>query len=161
VGGVISRAAKQSPQTLFRKLIAEPLGIKRYHLPLSPAGEFTLTGGAKFLPRDFMKFGQVHLNGGTWNGSRIFTTDWSRLATSHRIDIGTRKYGYLWWINEYPHKGRNIRAYFAAGNGGQIVMAMPELDLVMAFYAGNYNDAGGLKAQNIYVPKYILPAVDN
>lgn len=160
-GGVLARAAKQTTQTLFHKLIAEPLGIRQYHLLISSAGDFTLTGGAQFLPRDFMKLGQVHINGGTWNGRRIFTREWSSRATSHRIDIGDRKYGYLWWINEYPYKGRNIRAYFAAGNGGQIVMAIPELDLVMAFYAGNYNDVGGLKAQNVYVPKYILPAIEN
>ena len=56
--------------------------------------------------------------------------------------------------------GRNIRAYFASGNGGQIAMAIPDLDLVLRFYAGNYNDVGGKTATNIYVPEYILPAVD-
>ena len=56
--------------------------------------------------------------------------------------------------------GRNIRAYFASGNGGQIAMAIPDLDLVLGFYAGNYNDVGGATARNIYVPKYILPAVN-
>ena len=160
-GGVLARAAKESPQELFHKLIAEPLDIKQYHLPLSPKGDFTMTGGAKFLPRDFMKLGQVHLNGGIWNGRRIFSPDWSRRATSHKINIGTRKYGYLRWINEYPYKGRNLQAYFAAGNGGQIVMSVPELDLLVAFYAGNYNDAGGLKAQNEYVPNYILSAIED
>ena len=78
-------------------------------------------------------------------------------------EIGGRKrqYGYLWWINEYPYKGRTVRAYFAAGNGGQIVMGLPDLDLVMAFYGGNYNDAALFIPQNVYVPQHILPAVNN
>lgn len=162
VGGVVARAAKQSTQTLFQKLLAEPLQMKRYYLPLSPGGDFTLSGGARFLPREFMKLGQLHLNGGTWNGRKVFTPEWSRRASSHVVNIGTtnRKYGYLWWVEDYPHRGRTVRAFFAAGNGGQIVMVIPELELVMAFYAGNYNDAGGLKAQNIYVPKHILPTID-
>lgn len=163
VGGVVARAARRSAQELFQKLLAEPLGIKRYYLMVSPAGDFSLTGGARFPPRDFMKLGQLHLNGGVWNGRRIFTAEWSRRATSTLItEIGgrQRQYGYLWWINEYPYKGRTVRAYFAAGNGGQIVMAIPELDLVMAFYGGNYNDPALFIPQNVYVPQYILPAIE-
>jgi CubicO group peptidase (beta-lactamase class C family) len=161
VGGVLARAARQSPQELFRKLLAEPLDIKRYYLPLSPSGEYALSGSSRFLPRDFMKLGQLHLSDGMWNGRKIFTPEWSRRATSHLVDIGTRspKYGYLWWVKDYAHKGRNVRAYFASGLGGQIVMAIPDLDLVMAFYAGNYADVGGSKATNVYVPEYILPTI--
>ena len=163
VGGVLARAAKQRAQELFRKLLAEPLGIKRYYLLVSPAGDFTITGGARFLPRDFMKLGQLHLNGGVWNGRKIFTPEWSRRATSTAFtEVGgrQRQYGYLWWINEYPYKGRTVRAYFAAGNGGQIVMAIPDLDLVIAFYGGNYNDPALFIPQNVYVPQHILPAIE-
>jgi CubicO group peptidase (beta-lactamase class C family) len=162
-GGVVARAARQPTQVLFRKLLAEPLGIKRYYLPLSPAGDFSLSGSARFPPRDFMKLGQLHLNGGVWNGRRIFTPEWSRRATSTAFtEVGgrQRQYGYLWWINEYPYKGRTVRAYFAAGNGGQIVMAIPELDLVLAFYGGSYNAPALFIPQNVYVPQYILPAID-
>jgi CubicO group peptidase (beta-lactamase class C family) len=163
VGGVVARAAHQSTQTLFQKLLAEPLGIKRYYLPLSPAGDYTMSGSARFEPRDFMKFGQLHLNGGVWNGRRVYTPEWSRSATSRSVEFTaanrTYQYGYLWWLKNYSYKGRNVRAYYASGLGGQIVMAIPELELVMAFYAGSYNDAGGAKATNVYVPEYILPAL--
>lgn len=162
VGGVVARAARQSPQELFHKLLAEPLAIKRYYVMVSPAGDLSLTGGARFQPRDFMKLGQLHLNGGTWKGRKIFTPEWSRRATATSVtEIGGRKrqYGYLWWINEYPYQGRTVRAYYAGGNGGQIVMAIPDLDLVIAFYGGNYNDPSMFISQNVYVPQYILPAV--
>lgn len=162
VGGVLSRVAHQSAQELFQRLLAEPLGIKHYYLLVSPAGDFTLTGGARFLPRDFMKLGQLHLNDGVWNGRRIFTREWSRRATATAVtEIGgrQRQYGYLWWIMEYPYQERKVRAYFAAGNGGQIVMAIPDLDLVIAFYGGNYNDPSLFIPQNVYVPQYILPAI--
>lgn len=161
-GGVVARAAKQSTQILFQQLLAEPLQMKRYYLPLSPAGVYTMTGGARFLPREFMKLGQLHLNGGRWNGKRIFTPEWSRRATSplYYLDAYKLHYGYLWWVIDYPYKKRNIRAYFASGNGGQVVMVIPELDLVMAFYAGNYNDVGGRQATRVYVPNYILPAIE-
>ena len=69
------------------------------------------------------------------------------------------KYGYLWWSVEYPYDRRTVRAFFAAGNGGQIAMAVPELDLAVAFMGGNYADRPGLNAQKVFVPEFILPAV--
>jgi CubicO group peptidase (beta-lactamase class C family) len=61
---------------------------------------------------------------------------------------------------DYPYKGRTVRAFFASGNGGQTVMGIPELDLVVALYAGNYADAPGREIVQGYVPKYILPTID-
>jgi hypothetical protein len=45
-----------------------------------------------------------------------------------------------------------VRAIFAGGNGGQISMEIPELDLVIAYTGGNYGTRG-LNAQ------LLLPAV--
>lgn len=162
VGGVLQRASGQSLPVLFQKLLAEPLEIKRYYMNLTPTGAAYMGGGVRFLPRDFMKLGQLHLNGGTWNGRKILTPEWSRRSTSHLVEIGprNRKYGYQWWVEDYPYRGRTVRAFFAGGNGGQIVMGIPQLDLVIAFYGGNYNDPALLVPQRVYVPQYILPTMD-
>jgi CubicO group peptidase (beta-lactamase class C family) len=161
VGGVLQRASKQSLPTLFQNLLAEPLNIKRYYMNLTPTGDAYMGGGVRLLPRDFMKLGQLHLNGGTWNGRKILTPEWSRRATSPLYELRKLKYGYFWWVIEYPYKGRTVRAFFAGGNGGQVVMGIPELDLVVAIYGGNYSDPVLYTAQQKYVPQYILPAVDN
>jgi CubicO group peptidase (beta-lactamase class C family) len=161
IGGVIARATGRYLPALFHELIAEPLQIRRYYLPISPTGDFTMTGGARFLPRDFLKLAQLHLNGGTWNGRRVYSREWSEQATAARYPMGTKlQYGYLWWMIDYPYKDRSVRGYFAAGNGGQVSMAIPDLELAMAFYAGNFNDAGGRTASDVYVPQYLLPAID-
>ena len=161
VGGVLQRTSKQSLPVLFQNLLAEPLQIKRYYMNLTPNGDAYMGGGVRFLPRDFMKLGQLHLNGGVWNGRRILTPEWSRRATSHLVEIGIRKYGYFWWVQDYPYKDRTVRAFFADGNGGQIVMGIPELDLVIAFYGGNYSHPAANIPQNVYVPQYILTAIEN
>jgi hypothetical protein len=51
-----------------------------------------------------------------------------------------------------------VRAYFASGNGWQHAIGIPELDLVIGFYAGNYLD--DLPLHKDYIPKWILPAVE-
>lgn len=158
-GGVLKHTSGRSLLELMQTLIAEPLQIKRYFMPLTPTGDVYMGGGVRFLPRDFMKLGQLHINGGTWNGRRVLTSEWSHRATSPLYELRKLKYGYLWWVIEYPYNGRTVRAFFAGGNGGQMVMGIPELDLVLAFYGGNYNDPALFVSQRVYVPQYILPAV--
>jgi CubicO group peptidase (beta-lactamase class C family) len=109
-----------------------------------------------------MKLAQLYLDGGTWNGRRIVSRHWVRRSTEPRFPMGSRaKYGYLWWIMDYPYGGRTVRAFYASGNGGQEAMAIPALDLVIATYGGNYNDAAGLQSLMDLIPHYILPAVDD
>jgi CubicO group peptidase (beta-lactamase class C family) len=160
LGGVLARAAGRPLTELFRDLVAGPLQIRQYWMNLTPTGDAYMGGGVRFCPRDFMKLGQLMLNGGTWNGQRVVSPEWCREATSPLYSLGGSRYGYLWWVVEYPYKDRKVRAFFAGGNGGQIVLGVPELDLLIAFYGGNYSDATSLVPQRVYVPKYILPAVD-
>jgi len=163
VGGVVARAAGQSSLRLFQKLLAEPLDIERYHMPVSPSLESYLGGGARFLPRDFLKLAQVHVDGGTRNGRRVYSAEWSRRATSPRVKFSEESragYGYLWWTYDFPYEGRTVRAHFASGNGGQLSIGIDELDLAIVFHAGNYNDwETGLVALREFLPKHILPAV--
>ena len=73
--------------------------------------------------------------------------------------MGDRDYGYLWWSQEYPYRDGSVSAFYAAGNGGQIVMALPALQLVIGFMGGNYSDPALYIPQRKYVPEYLLPAV--
>ncbi len=159
-GAVLTAATGHSVRDIFAKYIAEPLGIKRYYLGLQPSGEVYLGGGAQWLPRDFMKLGQVMLNGGTWNGKRIVSKEWVRSSIDNQVKIGDRDYGYQWWSKEYPYKEGTVRAFFAGGNGGQLVIGIPELDLLVAFYGGNYSSSASRRSQSVLLPEYILKAVD-
>ena len=163
LGAALRAATGRSVQELFHDLIAKPLQIQHYFLNPQPTGEPYLGGGMYFFPRDFMKFGQLMLDGGVWNGKRILSKEFALRASSSLVTLRDQtqgmKYGYLWWTIEYPYKGRTVRAYFASGNGGQEVLVVPELDMVVACYGGNYADRAGWVMIREYIPKYILPAV--
>jgi CubicO group peptidase (beta-lactamase class C family) len=157
--GVLNRTTGESPLDVYDRLVAEPLQNSMYAWPLSPAGQPYGGGGVWLLPRDFMKLGQVMLEGGNWHGRRILDAAFAKNAGSPLHDLRGIQYGYLWWSIEYPYKNRKVRAFFAGGNGGQVVMVVPDLDLVIAAYGGNYADRASLILQQEYVPSYILPAV--
>jgi CubicO group peptidase (beta-lactamase class C family) len=159
VGGVLSHATHRPLTDLFQDLIARPLGITHYYMNLSPSGAPYMGGGLRLTARDFMKFGQLYLNGGTWKGTRILDADFVRAATEPKYALEGIRYGLYWWVLEYPFRGDTLRAYFAGGNGGQIVMVIPKLDMVIASNGGNYSDAVTFKLQRQDIPTYVLPAV--
>src|SRR5204862_7336968 len=104
---------------------------------------------------------QMMVNGGTWEGLRILDKDWVATSSAPLRDLTrTQQYGYLWNSMDYPYRGRTVRAFFAAGNGGQIFMGIPQLELAIAFTGGNYNDAALFIPQRVVVPEQILPAVN-
>ena len=159
-GGVLARATGRTLLNLMDDLIAKPLQIKEYYLPLSPTGEAYGGGGVRLRLRDFAKLAQLYVNEGKWNGHEILTKEWCQRATSPLYkysETSKAGYGYLWWVYDYPYNGRTVRAYFASGLGFQHAIGIPELDLVIGFYAGNYSD--DLPLHKEYVPNWILPAV--
>lgn len=157
--GMVSRVTGESPMYTFDRLIAAPLKISRYAWVLDPAGHPYGGGSVQLLPRDFMKLGQLMLSDGVWKGRRILSHDFVSRACSPLYNLNNIQYGYLWWSMDFPYKNRTVRAFFAGGNGGQSVTVIPDLDLVIATYAGNYSTRVGIHIQQDYIPNYILPAV--
>ena len=159
VGGALKQATGRTLPDLFQDLIAAPLGMRRYYLNLSPTGDPYMGGGVRLSAREFAKFGQLYLDGGVWRGRRILDRSFVQRATTPRFEMSGIRYGLLWWVMEYPFRGDTLQAYFAAGNGGQLVMVIPRLDMVVTTLAANYADPVALELQRRYVPSYIMPAV--
>lgn len=160
-GGVVSRAAGRPLPELMQDLIGRPLRMGRYYLPLAPTGDAYFGGGVRLRLRDFARLGEMYLREGRWDGRQVLSPEWVRRATSPLYAMGTLRYGFYWYVIEYPHRGRTLQAFYAGGNGGQTLMVIPELDMVIAIFAGNYADgARTLAVQRVVVPRDILPAVD-
>jgi len=158
--GMTGRAAHEDPMVLFDRLIGEPLKIRRYDWGLDPAGHPYGGGGMNLLLRDFIKLGQLMLNGGTWEGRRIVSQEFAARAGSPLYHLRNIYYGYLWWSEDYPYKNRTVRTYSARGAGGQTVTVVPDLDLIVATFAGNFSSRKGMFAASTDpIPRIILPAV--
>ena len=68
--------------------------------------------------------------------------------------------GYAWHLHTLTHDGKAYREYDASGNGGQLMIVLPELDIVVAFTAGNYNRYRiWRKFRDELVPQYIIGAL--
>ncbi len=159
-GGVIAASTDHSLLQLIDRLVTEPLDIRRYSVPVPPDGHPFMGGGTRWLPRDFLKFPQLLLNNGEWNEQRVLSSTNVRRILTPEVKIdGGRDYGYLWFTEDYPYEGRTVRAHFMGGNGGQIAMLIPDLQLSIVFNAGNYSDRVMFRIQQELIPNYILPAI--
>jgi len=140
--GMLAKVAGKPLMQLFHELVAEPLQLSNYYLFLRDGDRYG-GGGDRNTPRDFAKMAQLMLNEGRWNGKQILSREWVRQSGAPLRDLGTtQQYGYLWNSQEYDYKGRKVRAVFAGGNGGQVSLEIPDLDLVIAFTGGNYGTRG-------------------
>ena len=158
--GMVGRAAHEDPMSLFDRLIAQPMKIQRYEWGLDRAFHPYGGGGMNLLLRDFAKLGQLMLNGGTWQGRRIVSQDFVARASAPLYHLRKIYYGYLWWVEDYPYKNRMLRIYAARGSGGQTVTVVPDLDLVVATFGGNFSSVKGMGGASVVpIPQIILPTV--
>jgi CubicO group peptidase (beta-lactamase class C family) len=160
IGGMVRKAAKTWLPELFDRRLARPLQIRGYQMNLTPTGEWYLGGGIHMRPRDWLKFGQLYLDGGVWNGKRVLSRKWVEASTVRHPMHSQGTDGYNWHVNEVKLGDRVFREYEANGNGGQLLMVVPEADLVVVFTAGNFMNYGvWRKFRDELLPQYILAAI--
>jgi CubicO group peptidase (beta-lactamase class C family) len=160
--GMLQKIAGEPLPEMFWRLVAKPMHMSNYHLFLTPTGTAYGGGGHHFTTRDFMKLTQLLLNDGKWEGRQIVSAEWARKSGAALRVLNPESgqtYGYLWNSVEYPYRGRKLHAYFPGGNGGQVYIGIPDLDLLIAFTGGNYADRVLFRSQREFVPQDILPAV--
>lgn len=166
LGGIVSNATGKWLPEFFDQYLAQPLQISSYHMNLMPTGEAYMGGGLYLRPRDQLKLGQLYLSRGVWNGRRVISEAWVRDSfTPHSsfpsvIDVDL-DHGYTnaWHTRPLKVGDRVYRDYYAGGNGGQFVLVIPDLDMVVGITGGDYSERDKFFRWEIQmVPEYIIPA---
>ena len=158
VVGALTTATRTWLPELFERTVARSLQFGRYHWPVTANGEGYQGGSAFVKSRDLLKIGQVYLDGGVWNGNRNVSPEWVELPTAPHVQITpattglsaeefANNYwlnadGYTWHVVELRSGERTYREYEASGNGGQLLIVVPEAKLAVVFTAGNYLQGG-------------------
>jgi CubicO group peptidase (beta-lactamase class C family) len=166
VGGAVAAATHRWLPDFFDENLARPLQFGRYYLNLMPDGQAYMGGGAYLRPRDQLKLGQLYLDKGVWNGKRIVSESWVAESTSvhshfaPRYSLGQQhEYGYGWHIHDLKSGTKTYRVFAAEGNGGQFVIVVPELELVVGITGGSYGEFDQWYRWELeLVPQFIIPA---
>ena len=139
LGAVVARATHRPLEDYFYERFASPMRFGRYAMWLMPppTDAAYMGGGDYFRPRDFLKFGELFLSAGRWHGVQILSESWLRESVVYRATLrhdaageGDR-YGYGWHLGTLAIDGRRYAVVDAGGNGGQLLVIVPKLDLVV------------------------------
>ncbi len=146
-----------------------PLEISEVEFLTTPTGLPNTGGGFYFRTRDMVKFGQLMLDGGIWNDTQIVSAAWLDTLLTPRTTINWGNpderdwqldaYGYHWWLGHYDIGGTIYDTWAMWGFGGQWVVVVPELSLVVAINSHGYdNDDGALNQVHELIAGFVLPA---
>lgn len=121
-----------------RDALFAPLGIREWIWPLVQ-GQTAGAGNLQLSARDLVQLGQLWLQQGRWQGRTLIDPAYFKKAISPLVtELGDEYpnrgpsrlgYGYLFWTAEGLRPG--WKSFYAAGMGGQFVLAVPTHDLVI------------------------------
>jgi len=114
-----------------QRALFDRIGIRRQVLETDPFGNFLLTGYDYGTARNWARLGQLYLQDGMWQGTRILPEGWAKFVSTLAPAWKRPVYGGFFWVNgdgawDIPHE-----AYFAAGAGGQNTFIIPSHQLVV------------------------------
>jgi CubicO group peptidase (beta-lactamase class C family) len=164
-----------SPREFATQELFGPLGIQNTHWELfsnqgmghgqtvwpNPDADEPLGYGLWLRPLDMVTFGELYLNGGIHDGRRILDKEWIDASWEiySQFDNPGHGYGYQWWINTTTdNRERTWKRYYAAGWARQYILVFPELGMVVASVADDFDyDGPGI---NALLRDYVLPELN-
>ena len=135
LSGIITKATGKSCLDFAEEYLFEPLNISIDNWTQDPQSYYSGGNHMVFTSRDMVRFGLLYLNNGKFNGKQIISSQWitetlqpySNTGWGWGSDFEEGGYGYLWYIG----KMNQYQVYFAAGHGGQFILNVPKLNMVI------------------------------
>jgi CubicO group peptidase (beta-lactamase class C family) len=140
ISSIVQHATGVSMKDFADQHLFAPLNIQNVDWGAIANG--TTVGGTylRMAPRDMAKLGQLYLQQGRWGGRQLVSADWVRLTTASQedavnVETGQMQtidwYGYLWWLRGPGYYDDRSNAIVAYGYGGQFIVVLPELNMIV------------------------------
>ena len=135
LGIIVSRVGGMSLKAYAQENLFGPLGIEPGEWGTDAEGHNNGCGDLHLTARDMARFGLLYLNNGTYAGSQIVPEGWvlqslQTISQNAWDNIGRFRnigYGYQWWSAQAGEH----HVSFAWGHGGQLIVLVDELDLLV------------------------------
>ncbi|GGA24361.1 serine hydrolase domain-containing protein [Paenibacillus physcomitrellae] len=142
---ILVQVSGMSTADFAEKYLFGPLGINHYEWETDPQGVHTGGFGLKLRPADLMKFGQLYLDKGRWQGEPLISSPLLERSVQPAIAVNDPWRGYYcwhWWADTYPgddlsDPAASFEYFYARGFGGQFVHVIPKLDMVVVLTHDN------------------------
>jgi CubicO group peptidase (beta-lactamase class C family) len=157
----VIQAAIHAPLDEFAsEFLLKPLNIRDYQMHYTPTGILNTAGGSEYRSRDLLKMIQLMQQQGRWNNRQLISSAWVSKATTPKVNAREGiDYGYLLWLRPFG-KEKKYNTYAMAGNGGQKILAIPELQVSVVITTTNYGNRNAHDYTDKLMDDYIIPALE-
>ena len=140
MAGVLDHTLQRSAEDFAAEHLFARIGITDWSWSSGPHGLTNSGWGLQLRPRDMATIGQMVLQAGLWNGTQVVPTAWIEESAERatRFIDGTG-YGYQWWL---PRDDGGPTPMAAWGYGGQFIVVIPSLELLVVSTAENFEGGG-------------------
>lgn len=140
LGQVLEATVGEAADAYIQRRLLDPLGIHGVAWRRSRIGEIQTGGQLMIEAIDLARIVRMVLDGGVWQGERVLPAEWVAQVWTPWRSLGKRSsYGYLWWNLVVHGPQGDTSLWYMLGNGGNLAVAVPELDLVVVVQAANFN----------------------
>jgi CubicO group peptidase (beta-lactamase class C family) len=135
ISSMLSKASGKNSFEYVTENLLSKMKVELNYWERDPQGIYFGGNSMYFTTRNMAVLGLVYLNNGLLNGHQIVPEYWIKISINDHTggigDWGVIKnmgYGYLWWLGEI----NNHKIFTAIGHGGQFILCVPELSLIVA-----------------------------
>jgi CubicO group peptidase (beta-lactamase class C family) len=139
LSAILTRSTGMSTLEFARRVLGEPLGFQLASWPKDPQGIYFGGNDMEMTGRQMLAFGELYLKGGKVNGQQVIPAEWVKNSLQRHAESTRehgRYYGYGWWIHEMA----GFETQYAWGYGGQFIILVPALELVVVTTSSSHPD---------------------
>ncbi|MDT0620283.1 serine hydrolase domain-containing protein [Croceitalea vernalis] len=158
---ILQTAINEPLHKFAKKHLFNPLEISEYKLDFTPTGYLNTAGGSNYRSQDLLKFIQLCLNDGVWNGKQLISKEWIKLATSPKANARSGvDYGYFLWLEAFG-KDKKHNSFYMSGNGGNRMHAFKDLNATIVVTTTNYGNRNAHSYIDEILNEYIVPVLSS
>ena len=177
LGIIVDRATGTNLKAYAEENLFLPIGVEVGDWGTDAEGHNNGCGDLHFTARDAAKFGLLYLNDGEYEGNQVISASWVReslqgyseninatggFPANWGLSLKNIGYGYQWWsarVGEHHFD-------FAWGHGGQLIVLLDELDMVIVltsypFYLQHDDQAWEHEKANINLVGEFITSLPN
>ena len=154
---VLEKVVPGTAREFINNELLEPMGISDFGWQDDVSGLPKSAAGSSMRSRDMIKWGMLVQGGGWWHGEQLIPADFVQRATSKiHTNPQATSYGFFWWRSNVEVDGRVYDLKSGRGAGGQFIMMIDELDLIIAITS----HIKGMGKMLETAPRRIIPLVN-
>ena len=153
VGALVEKISGKPFLEFAHEVLFEPLGIAPKFVEWRGLGFWSewrtlpsAASGLRLRTRDLAKIGHLMLNQGRWQDRQIVPAGWVEASMQRHTEQtydkwssdGVYGYGYQWWHGQFKTNAGDFTSITGVGYGSQRLFVIPEKDLAVTVFAGNY-----------------------